>query len=567
MLDKLYIKNFAIIDEEEIHFSEGLNIITGETGAGKSIIFDALMSTLGNRVSANSIRKGREKAVIESTFSNNNYNFQELNEMVTEYSLNDEELCFRREINLNGRSRAFLNDTLISINDLSKVSNLILDYHGQNQHQLLLSNENHINYYDMYLGVDEKITAFKRQKLELSKLVNKLDETIRRENELKEKYDYLKFKLNEIDEVSPKKGEDVKVNDELKIVENSEQIFNLSNESIKLLYDNAESAYNNLALVIKNFEGLGSFDNSMEEYVGELNTAMISSKEISGFLKDYISNIDFSQSRIDKLRNRSRELRKLEKKYGSLEKAIETKEEIEAELNLTENFDYEIGRLKKEIEEKQRVVGISANELSKIREEKCKVFSDEIVDKLKFIGIEHGQFEIRLERVLSKNNFSALVDGKNYQLFENGIDRLEFFVSTNKGERPKPLSETASGGEISRIMLVIKSILSGKDKTGTLIFDEIDVGISGKIAQKVGTQIKHLAKYHQIISITHLPQIAAAADWHFSVEKIENDGGTFTGVRKLSDEERVNEIAKLLSGEQVNENALNNAKQLIEEVS
>jgi len=567
MLEKLYIKHFAIIDEEVISFSAGLNIITGETGAGKSIIFDALMSTLGERVSPNSIRKGQSKAIIESYFSNSNYNFSEYQELNANYSLDNEELIFRREINLTGRSRAFLNDTPININDLNKISNVILDYHGQNQHHLLMSNENHIKYFNMYLGLEDELKNFKDKRISLNKLVSNLNETFKRESDLKDKYDYLQFKLSEINEVAPKENEDKKVEEELKIIENSELIFNLSNSSAKLLFENMESVYSNASQVINNFEKLSGYDKSFEEYKKELETAMISSKEIASFLRDYTDNIDFSQSRVDNLRLRSRQLRKLIKKYGSLDMAIETKENIEYELNLTENFDYEIEKLRKEIKLEQIEIGLIAKNLSEKRLSMSEKFSSEIVEKLRYIGIEHGQFEIKLNKIESEGLLSAIINDNQYQLLDYGVDLVEFYVSTNKGESPKPLSETISGGEISRIMLVIKSILSGKDKTGTLIFDEIDVGISGKIAQKVGSQIKKLAKYHQIISITHLPQIAAAADTHFSVEKIENNNGTFTGVKNLSYEQRINEIAKLLSGEKVSNDSLNTAKQLIIEVN
>src|SRR3989339_751270 len=454
MLKSLLIKNFALIDSLEIEFSRGLNIITGETGAGKSVIVEALLMALGERASADLIREGEKKAVIEGVF--NLPNKSSINILLEENQIDlNDELLIRRELSDKGNSRCFINDSPVNLALLKKIGDMLVDFHGQHDHQLLLNRETHIILLDLVADIenikDEYLILFNS----LNENIHHLRELRKNESLLKTKEESLRFELNEIEKINPKPDEE------------------------------------NL---------------------------------------------------------------------------------LEQELNLIINFDDEINELEKVIINLKKQAGEKASKLSEMRKNTSLKLDKSVVQTLKTVGIENSVFRTVISNTelendsstsLRETEVSVITNGKAYIAKPDGIDDVEFFISTNKGETPKPLANIASGGEISRVMLALKSIVADSDKLPILVFDEIDIGISGRIAQKVGTTMKELSSNHQIIAITHLPQIAALGDRNIRVEKSTKQGRTLINCKLISEKEKVEEIAKLLSGEKITDTSLKTASELI----
>ncbi|MFH0736326.1 MAG: DNA repair protein RecN [bacterium] len=564
MLKSLQIKDYALIESIDVEFEKGLNIITGETGAGKSILIDAMGILLGDRATVDVVRRDCNKAVIEGVFdiSNNRKIADLLNENDIDFG---EELIIRREISVKGSNRIFLNDTPVNLNTIREVGDLLVDLHGQHEHQSLLKSEKHIEFLDDYLDLETL-------KAQLSIVLNKINSTkhqlfdlLSKEELLKEKLDLYKYQLKEIDEVSPQLNEEEQLELELTILENSEKLTSSNNEIYSILYDGENSVYDNLVKVRNLLFELNKIDKSFSEKQNECNGAIAQVQDIADFVRSYLGKIDLDPARLENLRERVMVLSRLKKKYGgSIEKVLNHREKIGLEINLAANFDEKIAELKEKLEEERIEAGKTALTISKIRKSGIVNLKFEVEESLKYLGISHSLFEVKI------NNKQCL-QGDNYIISENikyfydfnGIDEVEFYISTNLGESAKPLVKVASGGEISRVMLALKSSLAKKDLLPLLIFDEIDTGVSGRIGQKVGLALKKLGAFHQIISITHLPQIAALADTHFAVEKHQINGRVLSKVKRLTENERVMEVAKLLSGEVITDTSITSAKELM----
>jgi len=563
-----------LIDEIEIGFESGLNVLTGETGAGKSTIIEALNLILGERASADVVRKGADKTVVEGVLqvSANRKLRKLLEENQIEWG---DELLLRREVSLKGQSRCFVNDTPTTLAILSQVGDLLVDLHGQHQHQSLLKVETHVDQLDEYGGTGSLLSDFQRSYDRLKGLLTKLHELQQREQQLKEKRDLYEFQMKEIDAVNPQPGEEEELLQELKILENAERLFEVTSQLYGLLYDSENSIHDQLASVNRMLEELLRIDNAFEETVKEASSLQAVVGELAKTIQDYRSRIEFNPARLEQARERLGSLSLLKKKYGgSLDSVLEHRRRIGAEVDLAETFDEALKKLQDDIEQERVISSEAAQKLSSKRKQAAQRLNKSIVEELAHLGIPSATFEARIEnRKLSSGLASAdsspyVMLGKTaYETTAKGIDFVEFFISTNIGEDLKPLAKVASGGEISRIMLALKSILAKADRLPLLIFDEIDIGISGRIAQAVGTSLKNLSKFHQIIVITHLPQIAGAADQHYVVEKVEAGGRAFTRIRKLSLDDRVREVARLLSGEKVTDAGLKGARELIGSVS
>ncbi|MFH1050962.1 MAG: DNA repair protein RecN [bacterium] len=567
MLEKLYIKNFALIPELELDFNNGLNIITGETGAGKSIIVDALMLLLGERASTEYIRQGEKKAIIEGVFnipSSHNVVRSFNNEG---YELEDEKVIIRREIT-EKNSRAFINDTPIQVNLLKKFGDFLVDFHGQHDHQMLLKTETHVELLDMFAKTSDLKNDYYLAYSKLKNQIENLQNTLKKEKSLKDRIDYISFELKEIEKVNPKIDEDIEIEAQLRIKENAELLFQQSSEIFTVLYDDENSVYHKLQTVKKQLNQIAKIDTKFEQYLDDFNSILVNIEELSNFACDYKAGIDFDAQSIEALRERFVTLKGLTKKYGSIKNAVIKREELISELQLAENFDDEIQKLKQEILHQKSIVKAHAQKLSSKRHQSALVLEKQVVTTLIELGVPHSEFKVVFsnESDNSGNEYSATIQTNkgNLKLFENGWDIVEFYISTNKGESPKPLALTASGGEISRVMLAIKSITADSENMPMLVFDEIDSGISGRIAQKVGFAMKKLTEKHQIISITHLPQICALADKNIHVEKHETNGRTIINAHSLNKEEKLKETARLISGEIVTESSLKSARELIE---
>ncbi len=567
MLSSLYIKDYALIKEVTIEFGRGLNIITGETGAGKSIMLDALSLILGGRAYVESVRSDAQKAVVEGVFTPGD-GTSKLEELFTAYGIErGNDLIIRREVSVKGSSRAFVNDTPVSLAVLKEIGDSLVDLHGQHEHQAILHADNHIGYLDSFARTGALKEEFSEKSAELLRLLDELKDIEAKRNELKEKREFYAFKLKEIDAVAPQAGEDIELEKELNILENAERLMSLTSSSFAKLYDSDDSAYTQVYSSKKEVESLAKIDSSFEPLLADLDQALAAIQGSADTIRDYLKNIDLDPTKLEATRERLVSINQLKRKFGgSLETVLETREKILNEIDLADNFAGHIARLNESIARKREECGTIAARLSSERAASRQPLADGIIDKLSELGIKSGQFVVEMKREEANHNERnyVSVDGKHFKFNRDGIDIVEFHISTNAGESPKPLVKVASGGEVSRVMLSLKSVLAGMDMIPVLVFDEVDTGISGRIAQKVGAALKSLSKFHQIIAITHLPQIAAFSDIHFSVVKIEREGTTSTHINRLGASEKVNEIAKLISGSEVTGAALKSAKELIE---
>jgi DNA repair protein RecN (Recombination protein N) len=563
MLKSFEVKDYALIEHISVEFGSGLNIITGETGAGKSILIDAMSLLLGERASTEVVRKGAEKSFVEGIFDvKGNKRVKSLLEQ-NDVEFNDE-LIIRREISLKGSNRCFINDTPVSLNLVKDIGNLLVDLHGQHEHQSLLYTETHIDYLDEFGDYQEQLHQYRKIYSELLTKENELKELRAKESSVKEKKDFYSFQIKEIDNISPKEDEEESLVEELKILENSEKLAELTSEIYQLLYESDSSIQASFAKVKTLLQKLNEIDKSFSDVLNESESAQVQIQDVSSFVRNYNSKINLDQDEVEGKRERLGAINLLKKKYGgSVKSIIDYRKKIGEEFELAENFSGKINELSKNIFELRKNAGSLAKSLSKQRGQASKLVKKGIEESLKELGIQEPQFKTEIINAQAENDSGVFLDGKYFRTTSKGIDEVEFFISTNPGEDLKPLAKVASGGEVSRIMLSLKSTLAKNDKLPLLIFDEIDVGVSGRIAQKVGKALKSLSAYHQVISITHLPQIASQANHHFSIEKVTQNERVVSSIKKLPVSERITEIARLLSGEKITQASLKSARELI----
>ena len=566
MLQTLYIRDYAIIDELTVEFSDGLNIITGETGAGKSILIDALRLILGYRAATGNVRTGCKKAVVEAFLSIEKNDA--VHSLLQENGYDDgDELIIRREISARGSSRALMNDSPAPLTLLRDVGDRLIDLHGQHDHQTLLRPETHGALLDVAGGLEGMVTEYAAAYARMKSLVREIEELTAREDDLRRKLEFHEFQLREISEVDPQPEEIAILERELKIRENSEQLFELVNELHEILNGDNNAVRDRLIQAESMISRLVEIDESFSSRREELESSIIVIEELARYLQSYSVDIEFEPTELEKMRERLMRLTGLRKKYGgSMSAVLEHRDAIQEEIALARNYDDEISTRRTELSEMRVSLGAMAARMSRARRKVAGTVEKSVVAILKELGIEKGSFKVDItQHPLSTDHVDAvIVDGEAFRASGNGLDSVEFFVSTNVGEGLKPLARTASGGEISRIMLAMKTILAKNDRLPLLIFDEIDTGVSGRIAQKVGTALKNLADYHQIIAITHLPQIAAMGEHHYVVAKSEKKGRTVTEIRKLHPDQQAAEVARLVSGETVTETSLKAAQELIE---
>lgn len=566
MIEKLYIKNYLIIKESEIEFSGGLNILTGETGAGKSIILDALSLILGERADYSIVKEDKDKLIVEGYFNFRNNKNVELylkNNDLTGY---DNTVIVRRELQKKGISRNFINDTPVTISILKEFGELIIDIHSQNEHQSLLKKENHTGILDEFITEKNIYEEFENKFNEYKKLVNEYLNLIKKRNDITEKKGFIEFQLREINNVNPKLNEDTEIEEILNRLENTENISLAIDNSINILSGKENNILSGINQIIKEVKKISVYDRTFENDIKELENILISLREIERNFSEYINNINFDPAHIESLRERAGQLQFLKKKYRlSVNELLSKADELTKELSQVENFDFEIEKIEKNIKEKKKKLFLSALRLSEHRKTAASVMQKNVKKQFNDVGLDNADFRVNIVHNKDSEDefFTEKIKGETVSVNSNGIDDIEFLVITNKGEEFQPLRKVASGGEISRIMLSIKSSLSNKDKIPILVFDEIDAGISGRIAEKVGKVLKTLSKSHQLISITHLPQIAAYSENHLSVSKSVVEKETVAEIKKLTEKEKVEEIAKLLSGEKITEASMRTAKELV----
>ena len=560
MLRSLSIKNFALIEEAEIQFDQGLNIITGETGAGKSILLGALSMILGERASTENIRTGAEKSVIEGVFTIKPAVAQMLKE--NEIEISGDEILVRRELSLKGQNRCFVNDNLIGTALLKSIGDQLVDLHGQHDHQSLLRQEIHVEILDAYGHLNSAVDNVCQQFKKMTDLRNKIGDLEKHKESYAEKREVFAFQLKEITDVSPEIDEDTRLLQEEKIFANSEKLFDLTKKTYDALYDAEHSAVDLLSEAHKDLEEVKKVDERFNEIVAQFVTAKITLEEVARWIGEYHQKISFEPDRLEEIRARIAAIQRLKKKYGTIEAILAKKAEIEESLNLSENFDFELKKLRKQFETEIDTYVTQCASLTAQRKKFALELDKKVVAQMKNLGMDHAQFKTEIRYNEDENSF-VKIGGKGVSATSVGLDYIEFLISANLGESLKPLVKVASGGEISRIMLSLKSALAGSDRIPTLIFDEIDVGISGRIAQAVGKALFTLAQAHQTICITHLPQIAGFSQTHFAVEKRFTKGMTITEIRKLDHNDKIREVAKLLGGKEITDTALKNARELV----
>ncbi|MGA9119083.1 MAG: DNA repair protein RecN [Bacteroidota bacterium] len=567
MLKSLSIRNYALINELSLELSPGLVIITGETGAGKSIIIDALSLVLGARANAGEVRSGEDKAIVEALFDVAGNKRVKAHCLENDIDCSDE-LIVRREISSKGQSRCFVNDSPVPLALQKQIGELLVDLHGQHEHQSLLRTEMHIGMLDDFGGLEGMVEEFRRCYDAFRAKSEALDELRQRAQQIQEKREFLEFQLREIDAVGPKAGEEEDLERELKILENSERLFGSTGRIYEILYEGDQSIRDQLLVVRNQLLHLAEIDDRFKETAGECESAEAIVGELARFIQSYNARVEFNPDRLEELRERLGHISLLKKKYGgTLPAVLEHRENVYNEVSLAENFEEVIAQLQRETTAFQEECAALAQRLSSKRHDVARKIEKGIVEELKQLGIQNGQFQVLITQTESAKDESAPLSvttgRKRLVLNQRGYDSVEFLVSTNLGESPKPLAKVASGGEVSRIMLALKSILAKSDRLPLMVFDEIDVGVSGRIAQAVGMSLKTLSGFHQVIAITHLPQIAGLADVHFAVSKSELRGRTSTSIKKLTLDEQVEEVAKLMSGAEVTEAGLASARELM----
>ena len=549
MLSKILIKNYILIDSLELDFSKGLNIITGETGAGKSILINAIDIAFGAKAGKELIKTGSEKATIEITLVNTKQNLTELFEEngIENYG---EEIILSREINQTG-SRSRINGSLVNQEFMKNFRELFLDIHSQHQTYSFLQPKYHITLLDSYAKntCGTMLEDYKNGYSEYKELIQKLEVAKNNANQTEDKIEFLRFQVDEIENAQLCDiEEDEKLNNELAVLENVEKLKELTGSAYWSLSGDESSILEGLISIKSNISKASGMDNSLEETESALVETIENLKNISSILRDYSSSLENDEERINTIQERLFLLDKLKRKYGgTLENVIKEGEKLRYELDGIEFSTQKIEELENQISVKKSELEEKAEKISKERKNYSQVLSSLIVEKLEKLELPKVRFEINFEKT---------------ELSPNGIDKVEFLISTNISEELKPLAKVASGGEISRVMLAIKTIFAQSDNIDTVIFDEIDTGISGKTSQSVAEEVKELSKFMQVIMITHQAIIASKADRHIFVRKTQ-DNTTSVDISILEGEARLNALAELASGG-VNEESLNFAKMLLE---
>lgn len=557
MIIELSIKNFAIIDNLKINFTKGFNVLTGETGTGKSIIVESIGMILGQRANRNLVRSGKDKAILEGVFYLENP--QKVNMILDRYGIDKDPenyLIITREIFSNGRSVSRVNGrtvTLIMLNDIT--SNLV-DIHGQYEHQSLLQIENHIKLIDTFGDYElkrllEQVEGkYKELSQEKRKLKDLTLDSIERDREM----DLLKYQIEEIENSNLDKLDEEELLSEYNKISNIKEIEMVLGETANIMKDDG---YNNYSIVdsinrcISNMNKIKGYGEEFEEYGKTLEYINYELQDLYRNIVNYLEKLDMDNERLMELEERIDTINKLKRKYGnSIDEILQYKDKIKERYNVLLNVEQAIEKINTNISIMEEELSHNCSKLTNLRKKISKSIEKMITQELKDLNM---------------NNVVFKVDFKRLERFtEIGWDKIEFLISTNKGEDLKPLSQIVSGGEMSRIMLAFKRILADYDNIPTLIFDEIDTGISGRTGQVVGEKMKMISKNHQVICISHLPQIAALADTHFLIDKETVDDKTTTIVKKLEDEERIDELSRLLGGVDLTDTTKLHAKEMLE---
>ena len=561
MLLNLKINNFALIKESDIMFTKGLNILSGETGAGKSIIFEALSVALGERASKSMIKTGTDHSVIEAVFSLTDELKTLLDEKGLISDIDEETVIIRRDIYLDYPTVSRINGFSATLADLKEISAYLCDIYGQYEHQLLLDKDNYLSIINKATRIDfsdeyDKLENELRQVFnEIRELNKSLKNFLEKSSNLDSEIDYIEFQINEINDINPVSGEMDEIKDELKKLQNQELIQETLSNVDNNLRGSDEQFDNNDVLAklgesINSLEKISSYISDVDGLIERMKTSMYELEDISSVIAGYIGT-DYDESRIEELSLRLSRLQMLEKKYSTdIDGVLKKKAELEEDLNDLKYLDERIQEIKDSIKVKEQEYNDLALKISSLRKSAAEKLESNLSDELHELDMQNSVFKVQFS--VSKP-------------IEKGIDEVEFLAKTNKGSSFKPIREIISGGEMSRFMLAFKNVLSDANNYKTFVFDEIDAGLSGKVANTVGKRLEKLAEKRQVLIISHLPQIISKADSHYKITKKDIDDETVSYIKKLNENERVEEIARLLSGDSITSETLKNAKLLLDE--
>ncbi len=563
MLSLLKIKNIALIDDLQIEFSRGLNLLTGETGSGKSIIVDSLGALTGERVSSDLIKEGEKSARIEGLF--NLKADAHLHEIFYESGIElddaDEiDLIVRRELAQNGRNRIFVNNQLVTNNFLKRIGAYLVDIHGQGEQATLFSAANHLEILDEFANVRSLRAELAAKYQEFARTLREIANLREDEAQKLQLLDVLQFQVEEIKKINPLIGEDDRLNEEKRRLNNVEKLSALGDEAYLLLYENEESTVSTLERAARKIAELAEYESSFLEYDEGLKSAQAVLEDLSISVRDFRNRLEFSPERLEEIENRLAEISRLKRKYGgAIETVLSHLEESEARLKNIESFEERKEELKKILAKQRADFLQTAVEIHDKRTKAARKFEKEVEANLKAVALEKARFEVRIDAP----KIDELIDETDKRLSPKGFDQIEFYFSANVGESPKPLVKVASGGEASRLMLILKTTMKAATAEKSVVFDEIDTGIGGRVAEAVGLKLKSLAQSQQVLCVTHQPQVASLADQHFLVEKETKGKRTEIGVRELNPDEQVEEIARMLTGAKITETARRHAKEML----
>lgn len=551
MLNQLSVRNVAVIDKLDINLHDGVSVLTGETGAGKSIIIDSINMILGDRANKELVRYGTDKAVVQAVFDapKSVINILEENDIYVE----DETVIITRQVTKEGKSVARINGMVVTLNILREISDRLINIHGQHDNQALLTPIRHITFLDAYADNEEYINRYKdilSKKREIEKKISSLEMD---EQEKMQRIDLLEYQVKEIKKASLEKDEEDDLREQRDIYTNAEQITKSVNEAYMNLYegDEIQSAYDGISIAVNEISQISDLNPQLKSIYDTLNEIMYSLEDTAHEIKEFGETVEFDEQALNEIEERLDLISGLKRKYGnSIEEILEYLKKAESELNDIKLSDERTNELKEELKNITKELKEKGNVLTQRRENAAKVLEENIEKSLHELNMEKSKFKVNIEN-----------DGTFY---DNGMDKVEFLISTNPGEPLKPLVKIASGGELSRVMLAIKSILADSDGVDTMIFDEIDTGVSGKAAMSIAKKLAVIAKNKQVICITHLPQLTAMADNHYLIQKNTDGELASTTLKELDEEGRELELARIIDGGEVTELALSHAKQMLE---
>ena len=554
MLQSLYLENIALIEKLGIELFPGFNVLTGETGAGKSIIIDAVNFVLGERTSRDLIRNGASKAKVDAVFSLNEGDrvYEALDKLGIEA---ENEIILSRELSTSGRNSCRINGTLVPVAMLKSVSDTLVDIHGQHEHQALLDPENHIGYLDAFCHSDSFPLIEKIDNIvsEYGALTLKRNSGFSSESEREREMDMLRYQIDEISSAALEADEEEKLNAEKTVLLNAERI-RTALESAHAALSGGEdgSALSLIDDARRSLKDIAALNGEYEEFANRLEELYYAAEDISFSIRDSSENVDMNMQRLEEIEQRLKLISDLKRKYGrSAEEVINFGVEAQNRLNELENAEALAAEMDKKLSKLKAEYNAEADKLTLVRKNACEKLKQSVLNELSDLGMSKAKFDV------------SLINQSSGEPRKNGRETAEFMLSANPGEPLKPLEKVASGGELSRIMLCFKTIFADNDRIPTLIFDEIDTGISGRTAAVVGEKMLGIAKKHQVICVTHLAQIAALADAHLMVRKYDDGEKTFVETRQLNEEEKVSRIANMMDGESESPSAVLHAKELI----